>query len=93
MLVQLASTANIAGNTIKGNGGDRILVVGNSTVNLGSDTESRLAQLPNKSGAPNGGFGIRCSISSTADGRLGTLNGSKGAKDFSDSGCVDSLKT
>jgi parallel beta-helix repeat protein len=92
VLVQRASTATIAGNTINGNGGDGILVVGNSTVNLGSDTGSRLAQLPNNSNAPNGGFGIRCSINSSADGRLGTLNGSKGAKDFSDSGCVDSLK-
>ncbi len=91
VLVQRASTATIAGNTINGNGGDGILVVGNSTVNLGSDTGSRFSQLPNTSGAPNGGFGIRCSSSSSADGRLGTLNGKKGAKSFKE-GCVDSLK-
>jgi hypothetical protein len=73
------------------NSGNGILAVGNSTVNLGSDTGSALDELPNTSGAPNSGFGIRCSINSSADGRLGTLNGSKGAKNFTDAGCVDSL--
>ena len=89
--VQLASSAEIGNNTISGNGGDGILVIGNSIAVLGSDTGSGLFQLPNTTGAPNGGFGIRCSINSSADGRLGTLNGSKGAKDFTESGCVDSL--
>jgi len=89
--VRLASSAEIGNNTISGNGGDGILVVGNSTVVLGSDTGSGLFQLPNTTGAANSGFGIRCSINSSADGRLGTLIGSKGAKDFTESGCVDSL--
>jgi len=91
VLVNRASQVDIGGNTISGNGGDGILVVGNSIVNLGSDTGSGPFQLPNTSGAPNSGFGIRCSINSSADGRLGTLNGSKGTKDFTESGCVDSL--
>ena len=89
--VQGASQADIGGNAINSNRGEGILVEGNSIVNLGSDTGSGLDELPNTSGAPNSGFGIRCSINSSADGRLGTLNGSKGAKDFSDTGCVDSL--
>jgi parallel beta-helix repeat protein len=91
LLVQGTSYADIRGNTINSNGRDGIFVVSNSTVSLGSDTGSGLFQLPNTTSAPNSGFGIRCSINSSADGRLGTLNGSKGAKDFTEPGCVDSL--
>jgi parallel beta-helix repeat protein len=89
--VERGSQADIGGNAINGNGGDGIFMVGNSTANLGSDTGSDFRRTPNTSGAPNSGFGIRCSINSSADGRLGTLNGSKGAKDFKETGCVDSL--
>lgn len=89
--IEGASQADIGANTINANGGDGILVAGNSMVNLGSDSGSGLFQRPNTSGAPNSGFGIRCSINSSADGRLGALNGSKGAKDFTETGCIDSL--
>ena len=89
--VQGASDADIRGNTINSNGRDGIFVTKNSTVSLGSATGSGLFQLPNTTGAPNSGFGIRCAINSSADGRLGTLNGSKGAKDFTETSCVDSL--
>jgi parallel beta-helix repeat protein len=89
--VQGASNADIHGNTINSNGRDGIFVTKNSTVSLGSATGSGLFQLPNTTGAPNSGFGIRCSINSSADGRLGILNGSKGAKDFTETSCVDSL--
>lgn len=89
--VERGSQADIGGNTINGNGGDGIFMVGNSTVNLGNDTGNDFRRLPNTSDAPNGGFGIRCSINSSADGRLATLNGSKGSKDFTETGCVDSL--
>ena len=89
--VQGASDADIRGNTINSNGRDGIFVTKNSTVSLGSATGSGLFQLPNTTGAPNRGFGISCSINSSADGRLGTLNGSKGAKDFTETSCVDSL--
>jgi Right handed beta helix region len=90
VLVNRASQVDIGSNNISGNGGDGILVVGNSSVNLGSATGTGLFQAPNTSGAPNNGFGIRCSSNSSAEGRLGTLNGSKGTKDF-DASCVDSL--
>lgn len=90
VLVNRASQVDIGSNNISGNGGDGILVVGNSSVNLGSATGGGLFQAPNTSGAPNNGFGVRCSSNSSAEGRLGTLNGSKGTKDF-DASCVDSL--
>ncbi|MDH4189737.1 MAG: hypothetical protein OEW21_05990, partial [Betaproteobacteria bacterium] len=45
---------------------------------------------PNNTVTNNGGFGIACLINSSADGRLGGLNGASGAKSFGAS-CVDSL--
>ena len=45
---------------------------------------------PNISRAGNAGVAVMCAIQSSADGRLGTVSGKSGAKDFEPS-CVDSL--
>lgn len=90
VLVGRTSHADIANNTIDGNGSNGIDVSLNSGVNLGSDKGTAFFDPPNSTTANNGGVGIRCSINSSADGRLGTVNGKSSAKDF-DPSCVDSL--
>jgi len=90
VLVQQASHADIGGNTFNGNGRNGIHVVGNSAVNL-ADSAMRIFEQPNSTTSDNQGFGIQCELGGYADGRLGTLNGAKGAKDVS-GGCVDNLK-
>jgi hypothetical protein len=80
--VQRASHADVGSNNIDGNGGDGIFVTQNSSVNLGADSGTEPEDLPNNTTLNNVGFGIRCRINSSADGRLGSLNGNSGAKDF-----------
>ena len=82
VLVARASHADVGSNNIDGNVGDGILVTQNSGVNLGADSGTAPEELPNNSTVNNGGVGIRCRLNSTADGRLGSVNGSSGAKDF-----------
>jgi parallel beta-helix repeat protein len=91
VIVFRVSHADISNNTIDGNGIDGIRVQDNSGVNLGRDTGTNPDELPNNTTANNTGFGIRCFRGGYADGRLGTLNGASGDKDFNDSTCVDSL--
>lgn len=88
LTVQQASHADVAANTFNGNGEDAIRVFGNSGVNL-ADSAMRLFQQPNTTTTPNGGFGIRCEVGAYIEGPLGTLNGGKGAKDVSDTSCVN----
>jgi len=83
--------ADIAGNAINGNGGDGVQVAENSVVQLGEDGGAGIFASANMTASTNEGFGIRCTVGSTADGRLGTLNGNSGAKDFSAPTCIDSL--
>lgn len=73
--------------------GAGILVVQNSGVTLGFDTGTDPRALPNSTtvGQENGGFGITCSVNSSADGRLGTLNGNAGARNCTGEGSIDSL--
>jgi len=80
--VTRASHADVGSNNINSNGGDGIFVSQNSGVNLGADSGTDPEDLPNNTTVNNVGFGIRCRLNSTADGRLGSLNGSSGAKDF-----------
>lgn len=82
VLVARASHADVGSNNIDGNVGDGILVTQNSGVNLGADSGTAPEELPNNTTVNNGGVGIRCRLNSTADGRLGSVNGSSGAKDF-----------
>ncbi|MBI4523628.1 MAG: right-handed parallel beta-helix repeat-containing protein, partial [Deltaproteobacteria bacterium] len=80
--VNRGSHADIANNKIDGNGGDGISVTQNSGVNLGADSGTDPEDLPNSTTTNNVGSGIQCRLNSYADGRLGTLNGAAGAKDF-----------
>ncbi|MBI4459862.1 MAG: right-handed parallel beta-helix repeat-containing protein [Acidobacteria bacterium] len=83
------SQADIAANTIEGNTQHGIRVQ-HSGVNLGADTGSGLENSPNSTGTPNGQRGLSCAIGGYADGRLGTLTGSTGATQFTES-CLNSL--
>lgn len=85
-----ASQADISSSTLDGNGMSGINVTQNSAVRLGADKGTGIFESPNTTTASNAQAGIRCAINSSAGGRLGTLNGNSGAKDF-DASCVDSL--
>jgi len=87
-----ASQADISSSTIDGNGMSAVNVSQNSSVQLGADKGTGIFEAANTTGTENVQVGIKCSINSSADGRIGTLNGKNGAKDF-DNSCVDSLIT
>ncbi len=88
--VARTSFADISSNAIDGNGNDGILVNQNSAVVLGADTtEDPIADDPNRTTVNNNGFGIRCAINSSVDGRRGTLTGASGPAAF-DVTCVNS---
>jgi parallel beta-helix repeat protein len=88
--VTRTSQADISNSMIEGNAQDGINVTQNSSVSLGVGTGTGIFDLTNTTASPNGGMGIRCSQNSSVDGRLGSVNGSKGPKEF-DSSCVDGL--
>jgi parallel beta-helix repeat protein len=85
-----ASQANVSDNTIDANGQNGIFVTENSGVNLGSDTGVGIFEAPNRTTANNGLRGISCRVGGYGNGRIGTLNGNSGPKDFGTS-CVDSV--
>ncbi len=89
--VERDSTGDIAGNAINDNQSHGVKVEKNSLVMLGEDSGASIYETANITASSNTGFGIKCSDGSVADGRLGSLNGGAGAKDFSDSSCSDSL--
>jgi hypothetical protein len=64
------------------------LVNRNSGVNLGEDTGTGIFDSPNSTNVNNSGFGLRCAISSYADGRVGTLKGNSGVASFA-ANCVN----
>jgi parallel beta-helix repeat protein len=86
--VQQASHADVAGNTFNANGENGIRVVGNSALDL-ADSAMGLFTQPNKTTVPNGLYGIRCENGAYVDGRIGSLAGKNGAKDVSDTTCID----
>ena len=88
LTIQQASHADAAGNVIDGNGQHGIRVSGNSGVNL-ADSAMRLFTKPNTTTVPNGEFGIQCDVGAYVDGSIGSLSGSRGVKDISDTSCVD----
>jgi parallel beta-helix repeat protein len=92
VLVSRASQADITSSVLEGNGMSGVDVSQNSSVQLGADTGTGIYQSPNTTSAGNTQFGIKCTVNSSVDGRIGTLNGQNGAKDF-DNSCVDSLTT
>jgi parallel beta-helix repeat protein len=87
--VNAASHALISKNLIDNNDRDGITVAAKSSVSLGRDTATTLFDEPNETTVNNGGFGIRCLRGGIAKGRIGTLNGHRGAKGSMD-GCIDS---
>lgn len=90
LAVSRTSQADISNSTIEGNAQDGINVTQNSSVNLGVGTGTGIFDLANTTASNNGGVGIRCTKNSSVDGRLGSLNGGKGPKEF-DASCVDGL--
>jgi parallel beta-helix repeat protein len=84
-----ASHADLAGNHIDGNGSDGVTVTENSYVQLGD--EPGILNPPNDTTVPNVGFGLRCSLNSSAAGRLATLTGAEGTKNF-DPSCTNGLE-
>jgi parallel beta-helix repeat protein len=92
VLVSRASQADITSSVIEGNGMSGIDVSQNSAVQLGADKGTGIFESPNTTSTGNEQVGIKCAVASSVDGRIGTLNGKNGAKDF-DSSCVDSLIT
>lgn len=89
--VYRVSHAMIGANALSGNGQDGIFVSRNSGVDLAptGGVPKVARDKPNLTEASNGGFGIRCEIGGYAAGRVGNLNGAKGAKNF-DKSCIDS---
>ncbi len=70
----------IASNSISGHGLSGVWVVEGSTVFLGEVSGSGLFRDPNS--GTNTQHGIKCERQGTANGRIGTLTGSLGAKNF-----------
>jgi len=89
--VTRASQADVSNTTITGNGGDGISVTQNSSVSMGIDIGIPIFDLANITASNNSGVGVRCTLNSSVDGRLGSLKGSKAAKEF-DPSCTDSMK-
>jgi parallel beta-helix repeat protein len=89
--VHRSSQADIIANVINANGGDAITASYNSGVNFNSEPRR---DGPNQTdpAQKNGGAAIRCMIGGYVDGPLGTLAGTKGAKEF-DNTCVDRVAT
>ena len=88
--VERASQATVSDNDIDANGQNGIFVTENSGVNLGSDTGAGIFDAPNRTTGNNGLFGIGCRVGGYANGRIGTLNGTAGDKEFGAS-CINSL--
>lgn len=87
--VDSASEAVVSGNDISGNGSNGITVAENSTVRLGD--EQGVLLRPNETNVPNQGFGIICSLNSSAVGHLATLTGVAGPQEF-DPSCANALQ-
>jgi hypothetical protein len=79
------SHADVMANVINANGGDAITASFNAGINLRSEPRR---DGPNQTTQENGGAGIKCMVGGYVDGPLGTLAGTRGAKDF-DKSCVD----
>jgi len=88
IVVHRNAQADVMANVINANGGDAITASFNAGVNLKSEPRS---DGPNQTAQENGGAGIKCMVGGYVDGPLGTLAGTRGAKDF-DKSCVDRVE-
>ena len=84
-MVHRNAQADVMANVINANGGDAITASFNAGVNLKSEPRR---DGPNQTAQANGGAGIKCMVGGYVDGPLGTLAGTRDAKDF-DNSCVD----
>jgi hypothetical protein len=89
ILVSGASQADLSGNHIDSNASDGVLVTQNSYAQLGG--EGGILDSANDTQVPNSGFGLRCSLNSSVGGRLNTLTGARGEKNF-DPSCTNGLE-
>ena len=89
--VDRVSQADIASNQIDQNREDGIRVAQNSGVNLGTAATGHFLDVVNATVTPNVGVGIRGQVGGYGVGALGTLNGSGGAKNFSDASSIDRI--
>lgn len=91
VLVDRNGQADIAACVITGNTGDGIRGVRGAGIDIGTDATGATPRFDDDTNTgSNGGFGVSCTIGGFVDGRLGTLAGSLGGKQFSES-CVDSV--
>jgi len=88
IVVHRNAQADVMANVINANGGDAIAASFNAGVNLRSEPRK---DGPNQTTQENGGAGIKCMVGGYVDGPLGTLAGTRGAKDF-DKSCVDRVE-
>lgn len=84
------SYAHASLNIIEDNNNSGVGIFGSSSIELGHRTGTSMFDLPNETTINNGNYGISCKSNSHAGGRIGSLNGTLGASDFSAS-CVASL--
>jgi len=88
--VDHVSQANVSDNQIDHNE-NGIFVTENSGVNLGTDNPNPgLFDSANRTSANNVVNGVTCRLGGYVNGRIGTLNGTAGAKSIGTS-CIDSL--
>lgn len=77
-MVNMASGANIASNTINDNQGSGVYVSYDSLVSLGTLTGTTFHDLPNTTTVNNDYSGLGCEMGATVSGRIGSLNGDSG---------------
>ena len=89
--VDRVSQADIASNQIDQNREDGIRVIQNSGVNLGAAATGHFLDVVNATVTPNLGVGIRGQVGGYGVGALGTLTGTGGARNFSDTSSIDRI--
>ncbi|HEY7142540.1 MAG TPA: right-handed parallel beta-helix repeat-containing protein [Methylomirabilota bacterium] len=86
--IDRGSQADITSSTIDGNGVNGVEVLRSSSVVLGNDTGTGPTDAPNT--GTSTGFAVLCSLNSSADGRLGSLDGTRRKKVEATEACVNS---
>ena len=80
--VESASYAEVATNTIDGNGKSGVFVSENSVLHLGNATGTKNEDNPNVTNVPNGTYGVTAQWGAYVQGRLGTLRGTTDGASF-----------
>ena len=91
VFVDRNAQAEIAACTITGNAGDGIRGMRSAGLDIGTDATGATPSFDDDTNTgTNAGFGVRCLIGGSVDGRLGTLTGTAGGKSFAEA-CTDSV--